>query len=123
MEMERKDTFRAVGDAVISEEKPATMEQGPAVLPTSDQIFLLRAVTGVLVHVEEAMTKLVLETLTTQHKGVDNHLSAALESLKERIVRKVVRSTQVIAKIEEAVIDSLQFTAPTAGFVKWKQRK
>lgn len=47
------------------------------------------------------MTKLVLETLTTEHKGVKNRLSVALESLIERIVSKVVRVPQTITEVTE----------------------
>lgn len=68
-------------------------EQGPVAPPNTDQTVVRDAITGISFHVEEAMTTFVLETLTTQHQGVDNRLSAALASLIEHIVKKMVIST------------------------------
>lgn len=66
---------------------------------------------------------MVLETVKTQHKGVDNRLSAALKSFIERIVKKAVKSQQFFGRITGAVIDNTKFVAPTAALVKSEQRK
>lgn len=58
-----------------------------------------------------------------QHKGFENNLSGALESLIERIVKKVVKPAQIIAEVSEAVIDNSRFLALTAALVKLEQRK
>lgn len=50
----------------------------------------------------------------SQHGGVVDRLTAAMETLIERIVRKVVMSAQKIAKVTKAFIDNLGFMAPTA---------
>lgn len=64
------------------------------------------------------MTKLVLDKLTGQQKGVYNRLWAALVSSIERIVRNMVRSLQTIAEVTEAVIDNPRFISPTGTLVK-----
>lgn len=69
------------------------------------------------------MTKLVLETFTAQHKGVNNRLSAALESLTELIVTKLMRSPQTFAEVTETVIEHPGFIALTAAFLKAEQWK
>lgn len=56
-----------------------------------------------------------------QHKGVDNCLSASVESLIERIVSKMVKSPQTIAQIMESVIDYRGFIAQITAIVKPKQ--
>lgn len=64
MEQDHKDTFHEVANAVISEEKPVSFEQGLAALLLHVQIFVRNAITGILLHVEEAMAKFELGTLT-----------------------------------------------------------
>lgn len=54
--------------------------------PTSGQIIMCDVITGISFHVEEAMTKLVFETVTAQHKRVANCLLVALKPLIEHIV-------------------------------------
>lgn len=99
MERECAEKFQAVADAVISEETQAAFEQRSVVPQTSDQFFVRDLFTGNLFHAEEAMTKLVLDSLTTQQRIVDNCLSATLESLIERVVKKVVRKPQKSPKL------------------------
>lgn len=63
----------------------------------------------------------MLEAVKVQHEGVNKHLSAALQSLLERIVRKVVSSPQTVSQILEAVIDNRGLIARTV--VKLVQHK
>lgn len=79
------------------------------------------AIAGIPFHIEEVMTKLVLENVKAQHKGVDSCFSATLESLIERIVKKVVNSPEAIGQIVQAVSDNPGFVAPVATFVKSEQ--
>lgn len=58
--------------------------------------------------------------VVAQHTGVNNYLSTALGSLIEHIVKKVLKSTETIAYITEAVIDNYRLIAPTSIFVKLK---
>lgn len=123
MEMELEDTFHTVVDAVVSEENLETFEQGPVAPLKSDQIIVRYVITGITFHIEEAMTKLVLETLMAQRKRVANLLTAALEPIIDCIVRKVMRSPKTIAELTEAVIDNHGFIARTDALFKPKQRK
>lgn len=66
---------------------------------------------------------MVLETFTAQHKGVDNRLLAALESLIRRIVRNVVSLSQTTAQITEDIIDIPGSVSPMATLDKSKPRK
>lgn len=45
------------------------------------------------------MANLVWHTVTEQNKGVDNRLSANLESMLERFVKKLVSSPQTAGQI------------------------
>lgn len=64
------------------------------------------------------MTGLLLKTLTSQNKPVDNSLSATLVSLIDCTVKKVARSARNIAQVTEATVDNPGFFAPTAAHVK-----
>lgn len=57
--------------------RPST--KAPSPIPTSDQILVRSAAPGILFRVEESMIKFVLDTLTTQHKLVNNHLMSAVK--------------------------------------------
>lgn len=63
-----------------------------------------------------------LETLNSKHKEVYYRLSAAVESLIERTVRKVKSSTQTIAQAPEADIDNPGFVAQKAALVSSERR-
>lgn len=69
------------------------------------------------------MRKLVLEAVQAQRIGVDNHLSATLESLIQCILKTVINSPETVAHTTEAVIDNPGFIAPTAALVKLEQQK
>lgn len=118
-----KDTFRAVSDAVFSKDQPANLEHGPVAPRTSNHILMPNEIAGISFHVTEPMTTLVFETVTARHKGVDKHLSTALESLVDHIVKKVVHSPGKIGPIDEDVIDNPGCFVPVAVFVKSEQRK
>lgn len=122
-EIELDETFEAVANGVVFEEKLATLQHRPSVPWTPDQILVHDAITSIPIHVKKATTKLVLVTLTAQHKGVGSHLSAALEPLIEHNVSKLVRSTQTTAEIKEAVIVNPGSSQTTAALVKSEKQK
>lgn len=96
-EMVCEDQVQVVPDAVVSEGERPAFEQGPVASPTRDQIVVCNGITGIPIHVKEPTTKLKLETPTSQHRVVRRCLSAALETLSERIVRKVVSCPSAVA--------------------------
>lgn len=120
MEKTDEDQFHAVADAVVSEDASGTFETRSVTTPTSNQILSCDAITSTPFHIKEAMKTLVLHTLTTQQKGVENRLSAALESLIELTVKKAFRSLQTIAEVTEAVIDNHGVIATPVALVKSK---
>lgn len=79
--------------------------------------------TGIPFHIEEKMTKFVLETLTVRHKGVDSRLSASLAWSIKCIVRKMVSSTQTIAKVTKAVIRRPGVIARNTALIMSERRK
>lgn len=118
MEREREDVFYSLADSVVSEEKLGTFEQEPFVPQTGNPILIRDGNTRISSQVEEAMTKLVLSTITAQHERGDKHLSAALETFNERPVRKVVSSTGTNAQVTEAVLNDPRLIASTGTLVK-----
>lgn len=78
VQYQHEDTFQAVSDAVFSKEQPVYFRKGSVALWMLDRIVMRDAIAGVLFHVDNAMTKLLLEVVTAQHKGVHNRQSAAL---------------------------------------------
>lgn len=118
-----KTHYTTVFDAILSKKQAASVARDEVKPATSEQIDLRDATTGIWYHVEEALSKLVLEALTARHKGVDNRLSAVLKSLMERIVKKIVNSPETVSQIEEAVIDNPGFFALTTAIVNSKQRE
>lgn len=123
IEREHEDSSHVVYDAVITEEKLATFKQGPVAPPTSEQILVCKAIAAILFNDEEVTTKHVLKIITALHQGVDNRLSAALESFIELIVKKVVHSLETIAHITEAVINDPGFFVQIVALDKLEQRK
>lgn len=115
--------FRQFPLPVVPEEHATIFEQGPTALRACHEILVFDASGGISFHIEEVMTQLVLNTVTTQHKRVDKHLSATVNSLIERIVKKLVSSLETISVIWKAVIDNRKFIAPTTALVKSGQRK
>lgn len=122
LEPEREDTFHAVADAVSSNKRQPNYEHGPGVLPTSQQSLVCNAKADILFHVREAMAKLLLKTVTAQHKEVNNRLSATVELLIGRMIKKLLSSPVTICHIAEAIIDNPKIFVPTAAFLKSGQR-
>lgn len=121
-EQEREDTFHTVADANVTEEKHATFKPEPDLPSTSEHILVLDEITGNAFHVEEAMTELVLKTITAQKNRADNRLSAVMESSVDRIFREVVSSPRTAAQVTEAVKENHRLIAPMIFFVKLEQR-
>lgn len=108
-ETTRRGTFRAVANAVVSEEQPANLEYGPLTPPTSEQVIEHTTISGIRFHVEETVHKLELEIAIAQHEEVDNCLPASSEILIERILKRVINSAKFIGRIVEAIIDNYAF--------------
>lgn len=81
------------------------------------------ALPGILFHVEEALNKPDLETVTGQHEKVGSRLSAALDPIIKRIVKKVLNSTEYNGQIAETVINNSELVSSAAAFVKSEQQK
>lgn len=87
MKPEREQTLQDVSSVFLSEEQPANFKHSSLEPTTTDLTFVRKETTGIPVHVEEAMTKLVIITVRNQHEKVNNCLSAACEPLIERVVK------------------------------------
>lgn len=114
------ETKRDIPSLVISdqagrEERPTSTETVPVALRTSNQLLVRKAVTGIPVHIEASLSKLVLETLTSSLEGVDNLVSTTLETLVLHTVRKVVNSREFVRQFLDAVLDKHGFINPVAG--------
>lgn len=117
-ELERDTYFHVFADQVVSEERPENIKSAPVATFNSETLLVRDAVASIPVHVEEAVNKLVLETLTANKKGVNNRLSAALETLGIRTVQKVVNPPEFISRFSDDVIDNPRFITPVAALVK-----
>lgn len=84
------------------------------------QIFVRYAIVGILIHGKEPVTELVLETSTVLNKEVNNHSSAALQSLIDHIRLRVMNSPETLGKIVESVIKNPGFIVPDASLLKLK---
>lgn len=91
--------------------------------PTSEQLLIRDMVAGKLLHVEEAISKLAMETLTTTQKHAINLLTAALKTLFFRTVHKAVNSPEFISRFSDVLIDNSGIIAPLAAHFKSKQRE
>lgn len=61
---------------------------------------------GTPIHVEETLNKLRLETFTVRRKGIYILVLAAEETLLLPIVRKVVKSPELVSRFLDVVIDN-----------------
>lgn len=75
------------------------------------------------VHVEDAVIKLVLQTINLIYRGFHNFLSAAVETFVLRIMQKVLNSPEFISRFFDAIIDNPGFIAPVVTLVKSEQQK
>lgn len=75
----------------------------------SKQRLVCSAVTGIVVHGEEMVSKLLLGALTTNQEHIDNSLLEALERLLVRTIEKVVNSLDSIIRLLNVVIIRLEF--------------
>lgn len=64
------------------------METSPVAAFTSEQLLAYNSVGGIPLHIDEEITKLVLETLIANDKGVHGHVSATLYLLAIHTVYK-----------------------------------
>lgn len=122
-EPERNKSLRVIADQVVSEEQPANIDTVPIAPLTSQQLLVHDTVTGLPVHVKEAVNKFVLERLTAKPEGVDDLLSVVLETSVIRTIYMVVNSPEFIRRFLGGIIDNLGFIAPVAALVKLEQQK
>lgn len=78
---------------------------------------------GIQLHVEKALSKLVLETLTSIRKGADRHMSTALATIVLQNVRRVLKSPDFVRKFLYAVVDNPGFVSPVAAVDRSVQLK
>lgn len=129
--MECDASFHVFVDQVVLEERPESIETAPVAPLTNEQVLFRDVLAGILVHIEEAENKLVLETLTAGQKSVDNRLLATLETLVLHTVQKVENSSEsmdsdefsTFCKFLDVVIDNHGLITPMTAFVKSEQRK
>lgn len=89
-EPERKSSFCAVADQIVSKERSASFETSPVAPLMSGQLLVRDAMAGIPVHVEEAVGNLVLGSLTAFQKDLVICLYSTLEKVVVRTVYKVV---------------------------------
>lgn len=92
-------------------------------LLASEELLVHDAMAGITVHVEEAVNKLVLESLTANKKGIYNCLLVVLEVLVINSVHKVVNSPEFMIQSLNAVIRNPGFIAAMVACDKSEQRK
>lgn len=68
LNLQHEDTLDAFGDAVSSGNQPLNSENGPVEPLTSDQIVAGDVLAFIPFHVENLVTKLVLQTVTAHCK-------------------------------------------------------
>lgn len=117
MDDENVDKFHAVADRVVSEERPA-LPAATCITPlTSEQLIISDELAGILVHVEEALAKMVID-LNANRSGTDNHLSALLERLVLKSFDKMLRTPATLKMITDVMLDNPGFISPLAALVK-----
>lgn len=74
------------------------------VLATSKEFLVHDALASTSVHIEDVVNELLLDSLNTRKKDVNNHLSAALERSVIRTIHKPVILPEYISQAPKAVI-------------------
>lgn len=92
-------------------------------LRTSEQLFVRNAEAGISKHIEEALNRLVHETLTKSQNGIGNRVMGALETFVVHTVEKVVISPEYMGEVLDAVIDSPGFVIPVVVLSRSEERK
>lgn len=99
--------------------EPPTKSVAVPVAPRTTEVQLTGdSVAGILLNVEESLSKLVLEKLDPSRKGVDSHISADFETLILHSVEKVVSSLKFITKFLNTVMDSSGFISQVVALFK-----
>lgn len=83
---------------LVSEEQPANFEHASIAPLKIDPNLVCDFAANIPLHVEEAMNKLGLKTLTIYRKRVDNQLLTGLESLVERIVESGMNLLETVGQ-------------------------
>lgn len=85
---------------------------------TSKQRLLHIALICIFIPVEDAISRMVLETLNENQKGVHSRVSASLERFVLRTVQKIVDSPDFLSRFLDVVMVSPESIAPLAILVK-----
>lgn len=80
-ETECEASFHIFSDQVVLEERPTNIETTPVAPYTSEELLVRAAVTSIPLHAEEALSKLVLKTLTVTQRC----RQSCIDSLKDLI--------------------------------------
>lgn len=88
---------------------------------TTNECATHRTVAGIPVHVVKALSKLILDTLTSSRQGVDNGLSTAMKALVLHKVRKGFNSPDFVLQFLNAINDSQGLIKRVAALVRSKQ--
>lgn len=118
---EHEKAFREAANAGSSEPRPASSEHVQIATTSGNYIFPNYTIGGTQFHVDKAMTELVIDTTTVQHKEVSSHLSAALELTIEDIVKMVAKSPVTMRDIVAASIPHPGFFEPAYTHINSKQ--
>lgn len=93
----------------------------------SEKLLVRKAVSGTSVRVEESLKTLVLETLTTNRKVVQNRVLAAFEALILHSVQRVMSSPEYLSEYLcwslDVVIDIPRLNTLLAAVIKSAQLK
>lgn len=117
MNDEGVDNLHAVTDRFVSEERPALPTAARVTPLISKQLLIRDTQAGIPVHVNETLTRMVIDSNTSQ-SGTDSHLSALLERLVRKTFDRLLRETATLRTITDAMLHNPGFTAPVAASIK-----
>lgn len=106
-----------------TKERPHNFNSYHVKTSASDQIFVRDVCTAILLRVEEAKCKPLLEADKALHKGDGKRLLAALETSIERTAKKIVNVLETSPKIAVAFIDNPGYVISTTVQVNSKHRE
>lgn len=110
-------------DQIVYEERLSNVDTTPVASLTFEQLVAHDVVGSVYLHVEEAVNRLVLETLTADQEGVDNCLSTDLEILVVRPVNVLLNGPVFKSQCFDDVIDKPGFVTRLGALVKSKNQQ
>lgn len=122
-ETERDAASRVIAEQATPEDRPTNPKSVSVAPRLCEQLLVREAVAGIPVHGKETLSKLVVETLTSGQKGVNNRLSTALETLVFDAVQKSFKSPEFVCQFLYPLRRSLGFIRTVAALIRREQRK